>query len=161
MRIVNLTAYENGAHNNCNGDFITSLPDGWAMIPEGFPVPDTFPFVSIEAEEKTYTREVKVPTKREVPVLDEEGNPVLDQEGNPVTKSESCMGTEQVPYTMMTVTSMTPGIVPEPAPEPPAPPTTEERLSAIEDALCEMYAANAASIAALEDALCEIDAGGM
>lgn len=45
-------------------------------------------------------------------------------------------------------------------PVPAAPPTTEERLSAIEDALCEMDAANAASIAALEDALCEIDAGG-
>lgn len=46
-------------------------------------------------------------------------------------------------------------------PVPVPPPTTEERLSAIEDALCEMDAANAASIAALEDALCEIDAGGM
>lgn len=46
-------------------------------------------------------------------------------------------------------------------PVPVSPPTTEERLSAIEDALCEMDAANAASIAALEDALCEIDAGGM
>ena len=45
-------------------------------------------------------------------------------------------------------------------PAPVAPPTTEERLTAIEDALCEMDAANAASIAALEDALCEIDAGG-
>ena len=45
-------------------------------------------------------------------------------------------------------------------PVPVAPPTTEERLTAIEDALCEMDAANAASIAALEDALCEIDAGG-
>ena len=45
-------------------------------------------------------------------------------------------------------------------PVPVAPPTTEECLTAIEDALCEMDAANAASIAALEDALCEIDAGG-
>lgn len=45
-------------------------------------------------------------------------------------------------------------------PVPVAQPTTEERLTAIEDALCEMDAANAASIAALEDALCEIDAGG-
>ena len=40
-------------------------------------------------------------------------------------------------------------------------PTTEERIAALEDALCEMDAANAASIAELEDALCEIDAGGM
>jgi len=34
-------------------------------------------------------------------------------------------------------------------------------IGSLEDALCEMDAANAASIAALEDALCEIDAGGM
>ena len=40
------------------------------------------------------------------------------------------------------------------------PPTTDERISSIEDALCEMDAANAASIAALEDALCEMDMGG-
>ena len=52
-------------------------------------------------------------------------------------------------------------IIVEEIPDPVTPPTTEERLSAIEDALCEMDAANAASIAALEDALCEIDAGGM
>ena len=45
---------------------------------------------------------------------------------------------------------------PEPKPDP-----VEERLTALEDAMCEMDAANAASIAALEDALCEIDAGGM
>lgn len=46
-------------------------------------------------------------------------------------------------------------------PIPVSPPTMEERLSAIEDALCEMDAANAAGIAALEDALCEMDMGGM
>ena len=34
-------------------------------------------------------------------------------------------------------------------------------ISSLEDALCEIDAANSASIAALEDALCEIDAGGM
>lgn len=48
----------------------------------------------------------------------------------------------------------------EDIPDPVTPPTAEERLSAIEDALCEMDAANAASIAALEDALCEMDMGG-
>lgn len=49
----------------------------------------------------------------------------------------------------------------EDIPDPVTPPTAEERIAALEDALCEMDAANAASIAALEDALCEIDAGGM
>ena len=36
----------------------------------------------------------------------------------------------------------------------------EEQYAAIEDALCEMDASNAASIAAIEDALCEMDKEG-
>lgn len=162
MHIINLTPCEPGVYTAFNPNNRNSVPEGWAMIPEDFPLPSTFPRLrSLKAKELTYTREVTVPMKREVPVQDDEGNPVLDAEGNPLTKTEEYMGTKQVPYTMMTVTAMTPGIVPEPVPEPPAPPATEEHLSAIEDALCEMDAANAASIAALEDALCEIDAGGM
>ena len=50
-------------------------------------------------------------------------------------------------------------------PEPdPVPPTTEERVSeledstaALEDAICEMDAANEERLAAIEDALCEMD----
>lgn len=48
----------------------------------------------------------------------------------------------------------------EDIPDPVTPPAAEERIAALEDALCEMDAANAASIAALEDALCEMDMGG-
>ena len=160
MWIVKLTPNPNGSHDDHDADHITTVPDGWAMIPEDFAVPDTFPFVDIVAEELTYYNEVertrKVTKTREVESFDEDGKPITVTE----EYEEEETYTEQVPYTMMTVTAMTPGIVPGPVPEPPAPPTTEERLSAIEDALCEMDAANAASIAALEDALCEIDAGG-
>ena len=53
----------------------------------------------------------------------------------------------------------------QPEPTPPAP-TTEERVTvleeattALEDAICEMDAANAERMAAIEDALCEIDMG--
>ena len=52
-----------------------------------------------------------------------------------------------------------------PFPAPPAP-TAEERLvvleaatTALEDAICEMDAANEERMAAIEDALCEIDMG--
>lgn len=52
-------------------------------------------------------------------------------------------------------------------PEAPHVPTANERIAAleeqyaaIEDALCEMDAANSASIAAIEDALCEMDKEG-
>ena len=127
MWIVSLTPNPNGSHNDHRADHITSVPEGWAMIPEGFPVPDTFPFVDIEAEDVTYYNEVEVPAQREVPVLDDEGNPVLDEVGNPLTETEEYTDTKQVPYTMMTVTAMTPGLVPEPVPEPEPEPTLDER----------------------------------
>ena len=61
------------------------------MIPDGFAVPASFPFVGIEAEEVTCYREVE-------------------------TESGAA---ELRPYTVMTVKAMTEGIVPElPEPEP-------------------------------------------
>ena len=58
-------------------------------------------------------------------------------------------------------------VIREPSVETDPEPTTEERVTAleeqyaaIEDALCEMDAANSASIAAIEDALCEMDKEG-
>lgn len=99
MYIVNLTALENGAHQANNSDWITIVPEGWAMIPDDFTVPSTFPFVGIEAEEVTHYRTVEV-------------EPGV---------------TEERPYTVMTVISMTEGVVP-PAPEPE--PTADERRDA-------------------------------
>ena len=138
MWIVNLSKSASGAHHDVSSSAITSVPDGWAMIPEDFAVPDTFPFVGIEAEEVTCYNEVEVPAKREVPVLDDEGNPVLDGEGNPVTKTEDYIDKKQVPYTRMVVTEMTPGIVPEPVPEPEPEPTLDERNRADIDYLAVM-----------------------
>lgn len=46
MRIIEIAALENGAHRNQDGTFYT-IPDGWAVIPEGMTIPDTFPFVGI------------------------------------------------------------------------------------------------------------------
>ena len=115
MWIIDLTPLAPGVYNDHRADHITAPPDGWAMIPDDFPVPSTYPRLgSIEAEEKTYPREVEVTKKREVPVLDDEGNPVLDMDGNPVTTTEEYMDKEIVPYTMMTVTAMTEGTLPEP-----------------------------------------------
>lgn len=95
MWIVNLTANPNGSHNSHRAEHITAVPDGWAMIPDDFSVPRTFPFVSIEAEEVSHTRTVEI-----------EG-----ENGETVT--------EHVPYTVVTVTAMTEGVVPEAAePEP-------------------------------------------
>lgn len=50
MWIVEMKTNPNGSHNDHKAEHITAVPEGWAMIPDGFPVPYTFPFVSIEAE---------------------------------------------------------------------------------------------------------------
>lgn len=50
-------------------------------------------------------------------------------------------------------------IPPEPEPMPPAPsePSAEERIAALENALCEQDAANSQRMSEIENALCEID----
>ena len=54
MRIIEIAALSNGAHRNQIGTFST-IPDGWAVIPESIVIPDTFPFVSIEVDGQTVT----------------------------------------------------------------------------------------------------------
>ena len=48
MQIIEIAALDNGAHNNQTSNAITSPPPGWAEIPAGMAVPETFPFVGIE-----------------------------------------------------------------------------------------------------------------
>lgn len=127
MWIVNLTTNPNGSHNDHRADHITTVPEGWAMIPDDFTVPSSFPFVGIEAEEVTYTREAEVEKEvtktREIETVDPEGNPITITE----EYKEMERVTEERPYTMMTVISMTEGEVP-PAPEPE--PTEDEKRDA-------------------------------
>ena len=54
MRIIEIIALSNGAHRNQTGTFST-VPDGWAVIPESIVIPDTFPFVGIEVDGHTVT----------------------------------------------------------------------------------------------------------
>lgn len=92
MRIVKIEPFTNGGHDNQESGWMTAelVPDGWAIIPETLEVPETFPFVTLETEEKTYYKEKRTPD-----------------------------GTEREPYTAMTVTAMTAGAVPPaPTPEP-------------------------------------------
>ena len=50
MKIIEIAALENGAHNNQTSSAIKAPPPGWAEIPAGMAVPETFPFVDIEVE---------------------------------------------------------------------------------------------------------------
>lgn len=131
MKIIEIQALTNGAHRNQGGDFST-IPNGWAVIPDYIVIPDTFPFVDIEVEEITYYREEEtvqnVTKTREVSSVDDMGNPVTVTEE--YTEQEIVM--EQKPYTAMTVTSMDAGVVPEPEPEqkPATVPTVWDELDA-------------------------------
>ena len=165
MRLVEIAALKNGAHRNQTTSAEVSIPDGWAVIPDDM-VLESFPFGEVTAEEVTYYRDVEVAKEvvktREIETFDEEGNPVTVTE----EYTETEFVTEQKPYTAMTVVRWAPGTIPEVE----APETglsdmeriaaLEEQYAAIEDALCEMDAANSASIAAIEDALCEMDREG-
>lgn len=136
MHIICLTPLAPGVYNDHRADHITAPPDGWAYIPEDFQLPSTFPRLgSIEAEELTYTREVEVQKEvtktREVESFDEEGNPItVTQE---YTEMETVTETRE--YTMMTVTAMTEGTLPDPEPETEPVTTTEERITALEQAI--------------------------
>ena len=50
MQIVEVKSLGNGAHDNQTSSAITAPPPGWAEIPAGMAVPETFPFVDIEVE---------------------------------------------------------------------------------------------------------------
>lgn len=80
MRIIEIKALDNGAHQNQTYHGV--LPDGWAIIPDDMAIPATFPFVNITVEGDT-------------------------------------------------VTSMTEGVVPEPAPEPEAEASDTEVLNVL------------------------------
>lgn len=49
MRIIEITALSNGAHRNQTGSF-TTVPDGWAIIPDDMETPN-FPFGKVEVAE--------------------------------------------------------------------------------------------------------------
>lgn len=118
MRLIEIKALSNGAHRNQNANFI-KIPEGYALIPDDMPIPDTFPFVDIEVAEETRYKEIRkikdVVKTLEIPVYDEEGN-VISTKTKEYTVKEAY--TEQIPYIVMVVTSMTAGVMPEPTPTP-------------------------------------------
>ena len=71
MRIIEIIAAENGAHQTQTSDRVFPVPQGWAVIPDDMEIPDTFPFVNIEVEGQTVTSI----TAGEVPELPPEPTP--------------------------------------------------------------------------------------
>jgi hypothetical protein len=73
MRIIEIKALENGAHDNQNGT-LSKVPEGWAMIPDTMEIPNTFPFVNIEVENGVVTKMTEgiVPEIDPIPIPESE-----------------------------------------------------------------------------------------
>ena len=50
MNIIEIKKNENGSHDNISADYLETVPEGWAVIPDDMETPN-FPFGSIEVEE--------------------------------------------------------------------------------------------------------------
>lgn len=55
MKIIEIASIDNGAHRNQTVSGVIPVPDGWAVIPDGMVIPETFPFVNIEVNGQTVT----------------------------------------------------------------------------------------------------------
>jgi hypothetical protein len=55
MIIIELTPLKNGAHRNQTTSGVFPVPNGWAAIPEDMEIPETFPFVGVEAQDGIVT----------------------------------------------------------------------------------------------------------
>lgn len=56
LHIIKIEQNSNGSHDDHIGNDIV-ITEGWAIVPEGFTLPDTYPFVNIEVKEIVETRE--------------------------------------------------------------------------------------------------------
>ena len=50
MRLIEIEALPNGAHQNQFTQTVIEVPEGWAVIPDDMAIPETFPFVRIVAK---------------------------------------------------------------------------------------------------------------
>jgi len=55
MKIIEIAAQSNGGHRNMTVANLSYLPVGWAKIPEDMEIPETFPFVDVEAKNGVVT----------------------------------------------------------------------------------------------------------
>lgn len=56
MRIIEIDALPNGAHNNQYSFTDIEVPAGWAIIPDDMELPETFPFVNVTASQSVVTK---------------------------------------------------------------------------------------------------------
>lgn len=49
MKLIKIEKYRNGAHDNLTADYLDTIPEGWAVIPDRMETKN-FPFGDIETE---------------------------------------------------------------------------------------------------------------
>ena len=75
MRIVEILAFDNGAHRNQTSDVdFIQIPDGWAVVPTDMEC-ENFPFGELEAEEIDGVMTVTKWTPSEIPEPEPEPEP--------------------------------------------------------------------------------------
>jgi hypothetical protein len=75
MIIIELAPLKNGAHRNQTTSGLLPVPNGWAVIPKEMALPETFPFVGVEAQAGIVTAltpgTVPKPESESIPTMDE------------------------------------------------------------------------------------------
>lgn len=72
MKIIEISDLENGGHRNQTTSGASLVPDGWAIIPDGMEIPETFPFVDVETDgEGIVTKLTALEIPVEVPDMEE------------------------------------------------------------------------------------------
>ena len=75
MTIIELAPLKNGAHRNQTTSGLLPVPNGWAVIPEEMAIPETFPFVGVEAQAGIVTAltpgTVPKPESEPIPTMNE------------------------------------------------------------------------------------------
>ncbi len=120
MTIIEIVKLDNGAHRNQTAysadPFTFQVPEGWAIFPDEIEK-ENFPFGDVTVEDKEY-----VSDKFFVPKAEPEEGEVLDEPKEPEMEPMKIM----VP----TVTSWTPGVIPDPGPAPTPQPSQLDRVEA-------------------------------
>lgn len=66
MKLIDVKKNENGGHDNINAEYLESVPEGWAVVPDDMETPN-FPFGDVEVEEKDGVMTVTKWTAGEMP----------------------------------------------------------------------------------------------
>lgn len=67
MNLIKIAAMDSGAHENRSSPWETTVPEGWAVIPAGVTIPDSFPFVDVTVEDADGAPTVTALHGREMP----------------------------------------------------------------------------------------------